>query len=767
MQKMKNQHDLTVNNGCVNLKNEEMIILSLIKLKGVSKFYYNKNSIASGFNKINLELNMGEFVVITGESGSGKSTLLNVISGLDSYEEGEMYINGEETSHYTEQDYELYRRKYIGNIFQHFNLVNSYTVYQNIELVLLFNGYTKKDAKGKINEIIKTVGLTKYKNTKVSKLSGGQKQRVALARALAKDTPIIVADEPTGNLDIASAKTVMKLLHDISINKLVVIVTHNYEQVEPYATRKISMSDGKIVEDKIIKKSESLGVVEGTYKSISFRNKVRLGIRNVFNIKVKFLLLFFVYLFLTIAMFSEYSSIKKQNFDQDEMGYNYYFNDTRPERIILNKKDKKEFDESDFKTINSINLIKDIFKDDLFLDTQFSIYKDETYFYGTAKTIRDIKSVDEGRMPENDKEVVLGVYGDNFSYKQAKDTLFEKKFNIENSMSGKKIDYPMSICGVKYLESRDNYYSDEVILYVPESFFEKARIDVNASFSIMELTLNNHILSTNKNISFQLKPNDKVKSGEAIIFQDLNSYCNNYYCNNTNMNLKVSNIYYEESLNLKVKRYTTKENFRSLTGLSNYDDNVWTIFISNEDYLRLFDKPTYQISVFVKDTKDLDDAIAMLESKGYNTLPIKKTLTNNFGEFIGVIRIIRNLVFIVATIALFFIVYFIIKIILKSRNIYYSTIRILGSTKQQAKTLLNIELLFDANIAYIVFLGLILIVKKGLIDIDYIKDMVVYFKYYDYILLYLILSIMSLLISNRYAHKLFKNSVMHTYREEV
>ena len=157
----------------------------------------------------------------------------------------------------------------------------------------------------------------------------------------------------------------------------------------------------------------------------------------------------------------------------------------------------------------------------------------------------------------------------------------------------------------------------------------------------------------------------------------------------------------------------------------------------------------------------------MLESKGYNTLSIKKTLANNFGEFIGVIRIIRNLVFIVATIALFFIVYFIIKIILKSRNIYYSTIRILGSTKQQAKTLLNIELLFDANIAYIVFLGLILIVKKGLIDIDYIKDMVVYFKYYDYILLYLILSIMSLLISNRYAHKLFKNSVMHTYREEV
>ena len=101
---------------------------SLLKLKNVSKFYYNKGMVSSGFSKVNLELNLGEFVVITGESGSGKSTLLNVLSGLDSYEEGEMYINGEETSHYSEEDFEKYRKTYIGNIFQSFNLVNSYTV---------------------------------------------------------------------------------------------------------------------------------------------------------------------------------------------------------------------------------------------------------------------------------------------------------------------------------------------------------------------------------------------------------------------------------------------------------------------------------------------------------------------------------------------------------------------------------------------------------------------------------------------------------------
>lgn len=192
----------------------------MLKLKNVSKFYYNKGIIASGITKINLELKMGEFIAITGESGSGKSTLLNVISGLDSYEEGEMYINGKETSHYTEKDFEDYRRKYIANIFQNFNLVNSYTVYQNVELALLLNGYKKRQIKKKVLDIIRQVGLSKFKNTKVSKLSGGQKKRVAIARAMVKETPIMVADEPTGNLDTESAKDIIKILKEVAKNKI-------------------------------------------------------------------------------------------------------------------------------------------------------------------------------------------------------------------------------------------------------------------------------------------------------------------------------------------------------------------------------------------------------------------------------------------------------------------------------------------------------------------------------------------------------------------
>ena len=228
----------------------------MIRLKKVSKFYYSKGVIATGFSKVNVDFTIGEFVAITGESGSGKSTLINVISGLETYEEGEMYVKGKETSHYLEKDWEIYRRNYIGNIYQNFNLINSYTVYQNIELILSLNGTNKKTRKAKVLDLIKRVGLTRYKNTKVSKLSGGQKQKVAIARALAKDVPIIVADEPTGNLDKASAENVIKLLYEISKEKLVIIVTHNYEQVEKYVTRKITMHDGKILEDKKVKEVE-------------------------------------------------------------------------------------------------------------------------------------------------------------------------------------------------------------------------------------------------------------------------------------------------------------------------------------------------------------------------------------------------------------------------------------------------------------------------------------------------------------------------------
>ena len=222
----------------------------ILSLKKVSKFYYNKGLVASGFSKISLDFYLGEFVVITGESGCGKSTLLNVLSGLDTYEEGEMYINGMETSHYSNEEAEHYRKSYIGNIFQSFNLVSSYTVYQNIELVLLLNGFKKKDIKNKVIELIKEVDLYKYRNSKVSHLSGGQKQRVAIVRTLMMEPDIILFDEPTSALDPEMVGEVLDLIKMVAEeNKTMIIVSHEMNFVKSIATRILFLDNGKILFD--------------------------------------------------------------------------------------------------------------------------------------------------------------------------------------------------------------------------------------------------------------------------------------------------------------------------------------------------------------------------------------------------------------------------------------------------------------------------------------------------------------------------------------
>ena len=382
----------------------------MIKLKNVSKFYYSKGVIASGFTKVNLKFEIGEFIAITGESGSGKSTLLNVISGLDTYEEGEMYINGLETSHYLEKDWEDYRRKYIGNIYQNFNLINSYTVYQNIELVLILNGLTKKEAKPKVLDLIDKVGLNKFRKTKVSKLSGGQKQRVAIARALAKDVPIIIADEPTGNLDKRSAESVIKLLSELSKDKLVIIVTHNYEQISDYATRRITMHDGKVLEDKKIKQVKYGTALENHYKNITFFNKLKLGFRNTFNVAPKFILLLMVYLFIVVALMTEYSSFKKGEYEASKSGYNYLFQDLDESRIVIKKNDKTSFSQEEITKLEALKNIQHVMKNDAIVDQTFFLSStDNTYYIdGIPKNIKQlVGKPDIGRMPEADNEIVI------------------------------------------------------------------------------------------------------------------------------------------------------------------------------------------------------------------------------------------------------------------------------------------------------------------------------------------------------------------------
>ena len=225
--------------------------MAFLQLQGIGKIYVSEGNVAVGIRGVNLSFDRGEFVAITGRSGSGKSTLLNVISGMDTYEEGELLIEGQPTSHYRQADWELYREKYVSFVFQDYNIIDSYTVLENVELALMHIP-DRRERRRRAIELIERVGLQEHLRHKGSKLSGGQKQRTVIARALAKDSPIILADEPTGNLDAETSREIIALLREVSHDKLLIVVTHNFEQVEEYATRHVRIFDGAVESDHVL-----------------------------------------------------------------------------------------------------------------------------------------------------------------------------------------------------------------------------------------------------------------------------------------------------------------------------------------------------------------------------------------------------------------------------------------------------------------------------------------------------------------------------------
>lgn len=255
----------------------------LLRLKNIGKIYDSNDILTIGIRGVTLDFDYNEFVTIEGESGSGKSTLLNVIAANDSYEEGELYFNGAETSHYSETDWEKYREKNIAMVFQDFNIIENLTVLENVELALL--RIENKAKRRKIAEgLIEKVGLVAQKNRKGSKLSGGEKQRTVIARALAKDSPIILADEPTGNLDVKASKEVAALLKAVSKDKLVIVVTHNPEFFVEYATRRVTIFDGSVKEDNVIKRPEPKTSADKeevkSSKWQNFKNTMHIGTLN-------------------------------------------------------------------------------------------------------------------------------------------------------------------------------------------------------------------------------------------------------------------------------------------------------------------------------------------------------------------------------------------------------------------------------------------------------------------------------------------------------
>ncbi len=221
----------------------------MIELKDLRKSYKTGSFEQKALDGVTLALRDNEFVAVLGPSGSGKTTLLNVLGGLDRADSGDIVINGTSTARYKSADWDTYRNHRIGFIFQSYNLIPHQSVLANVELALTLAGIGKSERVKRATEALERVGLGEHINKKPNQLSGGQMQRVAIARALVNDPDIVLADEPTGALDTETGIAVMNLLKEIANDRLVVMVTHNPELAEQYATRIVRLADGKIVSD--------------------------------------------------------------------------------------------------------------------------------------------------------------------------------------------------------------------------------------------------------------------------------------------------------------------------------------------------------------------------------------------------------------------------------------------------------------------------------------------------------------------------------------
>lgn len=221
----------------------------MLELNGITKQYFVGDGVVDALRGVSVSFRESEFVAILGQSGCGKTTLLNIIGGLDVYSSGDLRINGVSTKKYKDKDWDTYRNHSIGFVFQTYNLIPHQTVLSNVELALTISGISKSERRRRAKEALEKVGLGDQLKKKPNQMSGGQIQRVAIARALVNDPDILLADEPTGALDTETSVTVMEILKEVAKDKLVIMVTHNPDLAEKYATRTIRLLDGKIVSD--------------------------------------------------------------------------------------------------------------------------------------------------------------------------------------------------------------------------------------------------------------------------------------------------------------------------------------------------------------------------------------------------------------------------------------------------------------------------------------------------------------------------------------
>lgn len=444
-----------------------------------------------------------------------------------------------------------------------------------------------------------------------------------------------------------------------------------------------------------------------------------------------------------------------------------YFQDRSDKRIILTKKDKSTFTFDDYKSISKLDNINKIVKEDHAIEADGIAFADDTflYLYGNPRSLGEFAGdVDYGRIPENEYEILIEAG----EYSSIMESNYEQYFDIDFHLVDNSYYLGVSpknsnvykIVGVKFTNRKSDYDR----FYVKDELIKKTYRDNIYNISDIEFISNNSTYKLN-NIGASIIPLDNVKEGTIIVPSSFNEYCKYNYCNGKEIKFVIKNRFYNDESSFKVSGvYSNKYNYQRLTGLSNYNQYITEVFMNTNDFNKLFQRDFYQTSVYIKDIKKIDDTILNLNNLGYKTFALNDALY--VADSVEIIQIFKTIVTIILVVVLFAISYFVTKVIVKSRKIYFSTIRMLGSTKKICKKLLSIELLTISNIACLLFATVLILTKLNYIQIAVFKNILVYLGVFEYVLLYIIVNLMSYIISLKYAKQIFKNSAISSLKGE-
>lgn len=758
----------------------------MIELKDVTKYYSSDTSVAMALRNTNLEFHKGEFVVITGKSGSGKSTLLNVISGMDTYEEGEMYFNGMETSYYDKKDWEDYRRENISFIYQSYNLIDSYTALENVETVMrIENGKeSRRERKKRALEILDQVGLKKRARHKAVHLSSGQKQRLGIARALAKDTDIIIADEPTGNLDVENGVAVMKMLYELSRDKLVIVVTHNFEQVQDFATRKIRLFDGEVAEDILLNPQQERKEETGQkttekkktekkhgewFQAVGFVHKNRMAQphRTIF--------LFLLMLVITSSLMIMYGYLLANMDDSVTRDTSQgAFNNTQKERLVVRKPDGSTFSDSDIEVLQKIAHVKYVSRYD-FAGEISCLYKsgeDYKIEYKKSETSdRKSLTVDaldysefteeaagldesriEGKLPENMYEAVITSKDSSLIGTQMDIYFKSKKWSDATWLGG-----TFTITGIVKEDGNKPYFSGEFLKSMNINYGDsrtELHYDITRTTTYSEEEENSYEQTMSKKgkvifIQGEGLTGNQIRLSESIL-----------------MNIRTDGVVsgdqtIRESLNkdavLKYSDGTGEDTEYSLEIVEGSHSGSASVVETSHEFLEQLYGSTEitQVSVYMNDYAYTDRVIKQINQSGYQAVSPYRISAGDYNTELVQERLTALGLSAAVLIAVFFLSIMVLYAIMKLKTKDFKILKSLG-LKQSVINRMNLYELATAGLAAVLVL-ILAGVTADRMNVRVISDIIRYYTARDYVLAMvavLILAIITAAWFNRYLGKI-------------